>query len=105
MRVSPLASFAPEPWIRVCWVSVAGAGLAGMLSLGAAPNRPETSTPTPLLALVAVAEPDPGDEPGRAPEVEVEVQAVSNTAGRTSNTAKRTKTPFGWEISKASHRA
>ena len=81
----------------VCWVSAAGAALAGTVTVGVAPNAPETLTPTAVV-VPPVADDDPDDEL----DLELELHAVSMTAGTTSNAARRrepksTDTPFGWK--------
>jgi hypothetical protein len=83
-------------------VSVVGAGFAGTVTVGVAPNLPETVTPTAVVVVLdGPADDDPDDDEfDDELGLELEPHAASITTGTTSNTATRrgpicTDTPFG----------
>jgi hypothetical protein len=84
MSVSPFATVAPVPEVSTCCVSLVGAGSAGTVSVGVAPNAPQTSIPTAVVMVLA----DAADDDAGCDELDVgwdlELQAVSITAGKHS---------------------
>lgn len=88
MSVSPFATVAPVPRVSTCCVSLVGAGLGGTVSVGVAPNEPETSTPTAVVLVFAgAADDDPGGDELEA-GLDLELQAVRITAGTSNNPAR-----------------
>src|SRR5882762_1047656 len=78
----------------VCWVSLAGAAVVGTVSVGVAPNAPESTTPAAVVVDGA------GSDFG--PDLASVPHAASIAAGTISNAARRreprnTDTPFGWD--------